>query len=1045
VPTKDDTMMKQNTIKALLITAIVLTAGTLFASYPAAPRPARPTPLPELPATFPLFTPPLSNNGPHASAPALAEWTRSNGPGDTLALTGSRLSAFSNEEAGRDTRFVVFAQTSFAAMSADAAIQRISGQHAAITLPLELPTPSLYMVWPKNANGFGTPALLNQTEAWWIGPDTATRQESVSVFGRNLTAGDEGTLCWIYLQAPDDSGRWLTSRAANPYKADFTVPADTDPGTYRVWVHNSLGGQYGWSGPLMLSVDEGVVWTGPEIDVTAYGAMGDGSHDDIDAIDAAIDAAGDTPGTTVIFPQGTYLISRGIHNIPDHTRLRGAGMDLTTITAHPGFTTNAYGMLFGSMERVVVADMSWDTMGRVQGVLGNNVAYIRGSSRVEFNRVRFSQLEGRDDSYIIDTHHCELITFRDCTFIIASGLFLGGGRQIFIEACDFRGVHDCNALVYEWGGSEVSIANCTAADYDNSDPSDGRGWCQGRFLAGFGRWGSMRHIYFGGNHTTDMTVRPDFHDQNTGEQFMFEALDTLYRGAALSSGEDRVRLADLAADYTDESLVIVSGPGMGQSRRIMAFDPADGSVTVDEPWRVAPTPDSIIMIGRYMSRMAVYNNTFDGKERAVTNATHIAATAIVPYGGCVDLIVARNRFQQLSGGISNWSMGEPSAADGLLTLQPNYFNIFADNTFEHCLSGIENTAIVWQDLPLIPDTAMLGTIFRGNQLNDIRDAAFTSQSWADGAAIKMCIMDQNTATDVRIGAWCGTSGLQDHVLVRNHFSGQGGDALALKSDHLPALRENTWEGFAPDYGLGAPGAVLELPQRTVTLSCALGQSAQSSLPVWNSGTAPLAWQATTASAWLDIESSGVIDDEQCAGALVLTATTTNLPPGSYQAVVTIVSAYQTRQITVTLEAGLSSDAPPPLLAFDNPATASNGSGIVQWMIDHNISTNSMADGDSDGDGITLLEEYAFNMDPAVASRDGMPRLQAGPTGGAMQYIFTRARAELGYRVERCTDLRQGAWTPVAINPGDAGTTVTLPATLEPGHTCGFFRLAITQP
>ena len=1042
-------MMKHAPSRAISFTsatAIWLAAAAALANYPAAPRPARPTPLPELPAAFALFTPPLADSGPHASAPALAEWTRSNGPGDTLALTGSRLSTFTGEQSGRDTRFVVFGQSATAVVKTDASIQRISGQQAAITLPDDLPTPALYMVWPANDKGFGTPALLNQTEAWWVGPDIATRNQTISIFGRNLTAGDTGTTTWIYLQAEDGSGRWLTSQAANPYKADIVLPGDTATGSYRVWVHNSLGGAYGWSGPLALTADDGVAWTGPEFDVTTYGAKGDGLADDSSAIAAALAAADATPRSTVYFPAGTYLVSRYIGDVPDRTHLRGDGMDTTIIGAHPTFTTNDFGILFGRMHKVKLSDMTLDTMGRVQGVLGNNVAYLRGSSRVTFERVRFSQLAGSEESSIVDVHESELITFRHCDFIAAGGLFLGAGRQLFIDGCSFRGVHDNNGLIYEWGGREVSIVNCTAADYDNSDPSDGKGWCQGRFLAGNGSWGAMRHIYFGGNRTTDLTVRPGFHNQNTGEQFMMEYLYTHYRGQPAGAGAASLHLPDLTADYTSDILIVVSGPGMGQSREIVAFDPVNDTVTINEPWRVAPTPASIVMIGSYMSRVAVYDNSFDGKERAVTNQADMAVTGVEPYGGCVDMVVAGNRFHQLRYGTSSWSMGEPTIGTSYLTMQPNYFNLFIGNVFDHCRVGCETVAVAWGDLPLVPDTGILGNVYRRNRMDDILSAAFTSDSFDEGASIGLCVLDQNTATDVQMGARCDTMGLQDQVLVRNHFTGRGGDALALQPDHFPVLRENTWQGFAADYGDNTPGAVLELPQRTVTLSCALGQSTQSAFPVWNSGTAPLSWSATTASPWLQIESGGgVVADEQCAGSLVLKANTTDLPPGSYEAVVTIVSADWTRQVTVALEAGLSADAPPPLIAFDDPATASGGTGIAQWMIDHGISTNSTADLDSDNDGITLLEEYAFNMDPAVASRAGVPRLQAGPTAGTLQYVFTRARAELGYRVERCTDLRRGAWVPVAVNPGTAGDTVVLVVTPEPGHTCGFFRLVITQP
>ncbi|NQU41016.1 MAG: hypothetical protein HQ523_13780 [Lentisphaerae bacterium] len=1027
--------------------AILLVAAMARASYPAAPLPARPTPLPALPAGFSPCTPPVSENAPNSDAPALAEWTRSNEPGDTLALTGSRLTAFSGDEAGRDSQFIVFGQTATDAVTADADIQRISGQQVAISLPSSLPTPALYMVWPKNEHGFGAPALLNQTEAWWIGPDTVTRQETVSVFGRNLTAGDEGTTSWIYLQAADDSGLWLPSSAANPYKADFTIPANTGSGSYRVWVHNSLGGQYGWSGPLSLTVDNGVSWTGPEIDVTAYGATGDGITDDYAAIDAAIHAAKGIPGSTLIFPQGTYLVSHTIDGIPDHTRLRGAGMDLTTIAAHPGFTTDGFGLLFGSMEKVAFEDLTFDTKGRVSGVLGNNVAYIRDSSRVQFTNVRFQQVEAGSFTTIVDVHHCRLITFRGCDFIVANGLFLGAAEQVFIEGCDFRGIHDNNALIVDRGGHDISIVGCTAADYDASDPTDGSGWCQGRFVAGFGAWGAMRNHYFGGNRTTDLTVRPGFDDQNTGEHFMYEALDTLYRGTAVAAGASTVQLAGLTSDCIDTILVIVDGTGMGQSRAVNDFDASTSTVTVDEPWRVRPATDSIIMIGNYMSRMAVYDNSFDGKERAVTNETHIAAAGVEPYGGCVDLVVARNRFHQLRIGISNWSLALDTAANGSLNLQPNYFNLFTDNEFEHCRSGIGSRAASWSSTPEIDDVGILGNVYRANHMSDLIETAFSSESWIDGSAVDMCVYDQNTATNVGMAFWCETSGIQNHILVGNHFESPDGAELAmvLQPDHRPALRGNVWEGFAADSGV-APGAILELPQRTLSLSCALGQDKEGTIQVWNSGTTPLGWQATTSSEWLEILTpNGTILDQRCSGALVMKADTAGLQPGRYLATVTIGSAGQTRQITVELIAGLSGDAPPPLIAFDSPEATSTGQGVVQWLNEYGVSTNSASDLDSDGDGMTLLEEYAYNMDPTVASREDAPRLQAGPTPGTIHYEFNRARAELTYKVERCTDLRSGNWTTVATNPGTVGTRVSLAVTPEPQSSCGFFRLAILYP
>jgi hypothetical protein len=1022
--------------------ALALTALGASQSYPPIQLPPRPTPLPALPESFSPFTPPVSSVHPHPDAPAIAEWTRSNIPGDTLALTGSRLSAFVGAEAGRDSRFVVFGQSAQSEILSIADIQRVSGQQAAITLPETLPTPAMYVVWPVNDHGAGPPALLNQTETWWIGPDTATRGDIFSVFGRNLTAGEDKTNCWIYLQAGDDSGRWLTSVSANPYKADFVIPADTASGTYRAWAHNSLGQEYGWSGPLELTIDDGMAWTGPTIDVTAYGATGDGITDDIDAIDAAIEAADNTPGSTVYFPAGTYMISHVIRDIPDDTRLRGAGIDQTTIAAHPGFTTNYYGMLFGRMDRVTFEDFTLDTRANVSGILDSNIAYVRDSSRLEFSNIRFRQRRKGTSSFIVDAHNCEMVTFRNCTFIASKSTMLGDSQQVFVEDCDFRGVHDNNTLIYSWGGSEISIINCTAADYDNTTPD---GWCQGRFFAGNGAWGPMQDIYFGDNRTIDMTVRPEYEDQNTGEQFMLEHLETWYRGTAIDAGMDTIQLPNLTHDLTRCVLVLVDGTGMGQYRTITAFDPDSGTLTVHKPWRVIPQTDTVAMIGNYMARTAVYNNTFDGKERGVTNASHLAATGVQPYGGCVDLVVARNRFHQLRTGISSWSIGHATVQSDRLTIQPNYFNLFVDNDFERCRKVSATRVGIWEALPVEPDIAVLANVFRRNRINDVVQTVFTSRSMDEASTIELCIFDQNTATNVATAVTHETGSLMNHILVRNRFHGGGGAAMELQTDDCPVLRENIWDGFEVQPTECAPAAILEVPQRILDLSCPAGQAIEDMLHIWNSGTLPLNWQATTTSSWLEVCSPhGTVPDEHCSGALRVRSHAADLEPGLYRAVVTIEAEDQAQQITVVFNATAPDNSAPPILAFDNPELAETGVSILQWLTDHGIETDSTVDMDSDADGCSLIEEYALGLDPTVMSREGMPRLEAGTEPGTIQFVFNRARAGLGYAVERCTDLRNGNWTTIAMNPGSPGDLVVLPVTTEAGTANGFFRLAISS-
>jgi polygalacturonase len=741
------------------------------ADFPVAARPAAPDPAPDFPRGFDRFEPPADLPEPLAGTPALAEWNRTAGRGDTITFTGSRLST-SND--GSDNGFTVFSQAGAKRILAAATVRRVSGGHVAITLPAALPKWATYLAWPRNSAGYGRPAVLNATEAWWIGPDLATRGDSFAVYGRNLAHGNAATRSWVYLQDAGGAGRWLHSREANPYRAEFAIPNDVANGEYRVWIHNGHGARLGWSGPLKLTIDDGTSWTRATFNVRDFGAKGDGKTDDLAAIQAALAAAGASPGATVYFPAGHYAVSATITNVPPQVRWRGAGMGSTFIQPHATFGTANYGLVLAALRRVEMRDLTFDTLGRIRGAVANNLLQIRGSSRVAFTRVRFSQEEDRAgaDAAPLDAHLCDHVTLRGCDFLASGGLFFGTSRQVFLEGCKFRGLNDNNAFVYVWGGSEVSVAQCSGADFRGTDPADGHGWAQGRFLSGSGLWGSCRHVYFGQNRTRNLTVRPGFGNQNTGEQFLFEGLDTLIRGTPNSAGPDWVQFDGFTDDYTGQILVVVRGAGQGQSRQIAAFDPALGRITVDQPWTVAPDVTSTVMVGHYMSRMAVYGNFLSGKTRAVTSPTHIASAGVEPFGGCVDLVVAHNTFQRLRYGISNWSMTN-RFGDGQVT-GPNYFNQFTDNQFLGCRQGIVNLLARWEDRPTIQDESMLGNVFRGNRMFAIKDAAFVFQTWTGMKGAEMSVFDRNSAATRGPGVTGEPAGLVDQLWTRNRLRGRDG-------------------------------------------------------------------------------------------------------------------------------------------------------------------------------------------------------------------------------------------------------------------------------
>jgi len=136
------------------------------------------------------------------------------------------------------------------------------------------------------------------------------------------------------------------------------------------------------------------------------------------------------------------------------------------------------------------------------------------------------------------------VFLKDCD-IIGQSSFLGTANQVFIESCNYYGSDDANSMWEVWGGSEIALINSTAQDYDNTKPD---GWAQGRFFIGNGIWGSIRNTYLGDNTTHDLTVRPEYGNQNTGEQFLWEGNITVYRGRPLAATATAVTFADLTTN-----------------------------------------------------------------------------------------------------------------------------------------------------------------------------------------------------------------------------------------------------------------------------------------------------------------------------------------------------------------------------------------------------------------------------------------------------------------------------------------------------------------
>ena len=803
-------------------------------------------------------------------------------------ISAQRNISFSGEE-GQDASFMAygFEVTNFCN------IMRLDGGEVAVSLPENLPAGEVYMVWPGNQLGYGTPILLNRAEAWWVGPDKVSPGGKFSVYGRNL-----GTNCHVYIEELD---RWLASDSSNPYKADFTMPSNATQREYTLWAHNTSGGRYGWARPLSCTVEDSFSWSGKIINVKLFGATGDGSSDDWAAVSSAIESA--SSGDTIYFPAGTYALSYRFSSMSG-LKLAGDGMDRTVIKPHPSHTQN--GLLFdGLFSDVEISNISFETIENGAGLFR-----FRGSDTL-FDSVGMSSLSvGGTSGYGATPFNFQGTgprhTFKNCK-IINSGnpgnFSVSGGEQVFFDGCDFYGARECSIIIGSWGGQKISVEGCSLQPYDDTET----GYFDGRWFVTADYWGAVNNIYFGSNTSSNCAPpKVDGYHANTGEQVLIEGGKFAIRGNVQAATENTVSLP-LKPDLSSQLVVtVVAGKGYGQTRKISSINQDTNTITLAEPWRVIPDETSIIVVSATTYRFVVYNNHLDGKEEWASGTSDSASTGVASFGGSVDLIVDSNNMTDLRTGTYHWPLGGLEV-DGLRSLQACFFNTFKNNSISNTYMGMKSM-IFEADPELLLDGGILAATYRENTLDSINSVGFAFYTSLTEYLIKMSLFERNTFIQ------CPSS-IVDAPYVENQlFVGNrgvnddnSGVAVSVAYNHLPAFKDNIWSGYAEDYERGPiylpTENLLEVPQRVVSIEDGVAVNSLHKLPIWNLALSPLTWSASTADDWIILEDRfGTVVDQNDEDFLTFRVDPLSFPNtvGEFSGMIAVVSDDGTQQRNITV-------------------------------------------------------------------------------------------------------------------------------------------------
>jgi polygalacturonase len=671
------------------------------------------------------YQPPLLR--PSHDGGTIADGLRTASPGEIVTLAG----AFAP---GR-TRFEIFGQTpDAAAVRMTVAPVSLSKSAATLLLPAALPPASTYLIWPKTEVAYGRPFAVNRTEAWWLGPDKVARGGRFAIYGRNLTIGAGQALA--YLVAPDGTGEWLHPVDANPYRLTFDAPVQAS-GVYQVWLHNGGGGRLGWSGPLALTLGVGeTAFSAMTFDVKRYGAVGDGIHDDGQAIEDALAAASLRPPATVYFPPGVYVSSRAFA-APSGVRWLGAGRERSVLRLISPL--DAAGFIYAGDDR---SDISIERMAvEADGMIAE---HDRALVRLTGARIRIS--EARLSSWGAMTMWLTVDGLAVAgSEIIGSGSFLPSSRQFSITDTLFRMTNDGEAAIASWGGQDIAMTGNRLLNADESRP-DGNGI--GRLFVAQPHRGSVRNLYFSGNETVNGAPRDCAAvDCNKGEQILFEFGSVVLEGRAKALGASGVTFPHaIAAEGLD--VVVAGGRGVGQRRRVVSA--RDGALTLDRPWDVRPDlATSLFYVTPVAERAVVFRNRFRGR---ATHSEHDSnSTAVLVWGLCYDMVVADNDIARMRHGI----MVAATSGTPQDSVSAPFFTLVEGNRISDGNNGLY-TGLTF-GTPTDPAiTGGIGNVFRRNDISAMSGIGVAFDTWdTPGGGFSATVFERNRLTDVRHGVVSG--------------------------------------------------------------------------------------------------------------------------------------------------------------------------------------------------------------------------------------------------------------------------------------------------
>ena len=595
-------------------------------------------------------------------------------PDDTVLITG--------EDFGDHPRLHLLALKPTTATAAKASCEGPvwpGGSMGRVIEPAQATTHSLKAVIPaaesagawlgrieNRGNGsLSAPFRINGPTVYWLQGDQGLRRASpggwLRLFGRCLA--DLGGTARVLLVARDAGMSALLWKPISSSLWDMrvAVPESVSAGTYRVWVHNGLGGSRAWVEAGTVEIQAPESWPSRVWNVRDLGASGEGDWNDLAALQAALAEAEKSGGGIVYLPRGRYWFE-GTLVLPRRTILRGESRALTSL-CWPD-TDEPYTLIQGS-DHFAVENLTLYASNYRHGIAGDLQTPTAGHTRIVNVCLRADMYRGHLKPEQVDAR------FRTSLKLSTGGgdsLRLGG-ENVVVKGCDIYGsgrafylfgvrggvIRDNRFYNGRWGW--YCITGPDGLIYENNVLTGADLMSTG---GGINCLGSIysRNVYYAGN----TIARCHGWDR---EAMTSDAGGGPYHGKVAGVDGVVLRLPEKppwqgAARWRGAAVFILGGRGMGQYRRIESVSDDGMSVVLEHPWDIEPDSSSIITITMLQEHYLFAGNHFED-----------AGIALQYYGTSVDHVAWRNTSIR-AGGFYNsgrWYHG----------YQPSWYCQFLDN------------------------------------------------------------------------------------------------------------------------------------------------------------------------------------------------------------------------------------------------------------------------------------------------------------------------------------------------------------------------------